>query len=61
MLKLLMSNIQNLQKAKFYSCQIKLVYSIHQGCIINFLDVFDVFKFQGQVLIISVCVQFSLL
>ena len=27
-LKLLVSNIQNLQNAKFYSCQIKLVYSI---------------------------------
>ena len=28
MLKLLMSNIQNFQNAKFYSRQIKLVYSI---------------------------------
>ena len=28
MLKLLVSNIQNLQNAKFYSCQIKLVYSM---------------------------------
>ena len=28
MLKLLVSKIQNLQNDKFYSCQIKLVYSI---------------------------------
>ena len=28
MLKLFVCNIQNLENAKFYSCQIKLVYSI---------------------------------
>ena len=28
MLKVLVSNIQNLQNAKFYGCQIKLVYSM---------------------------------
>ena len=36
-LKLLVSNIQNLQNAKFYSCQIKFVYCMEFKLVLSLL------------------------
>ena len=41
MLKLLVSNIQNLQNTKFNSCQIKLVYSISEVSMVTIYFVMD--------------------